>query len=122
MTTNLMNGKIIVGGDEIKTILIQCFKRDIKERIGSLRLLELVNLEINRLEAMGRLYRPLPVKRTEEVVASQFMPIMTNNGSPQVNQMKMAQPNQMKTNTFPALPSRGHIPSHPNIEPGRTRL
>jgi hypothetical protein len=51
MASNLMNGKINCGGnEEIRKILLRCFKKDLKERINVFHLLEAINNEIFRQE------------------------------------------------------------------------
>lgn len=56
MSSNLMNGKINSGpNEEIRKILSACFKKDLRERVSSIHLLDMVAKEIARLEGPAKL-------------------------------------------------------------------
>lgn len=53
MANNLTSGKIKnIQNDEIRKILCLCFKKNLKERIDSIGLAELVSIELNRLQSI----------------------------------------------------------------------
>lgn len=44
-----MAGRIACPNEDIRHILSLCFKRDLKERINTIQLLEMINTEIGKL-------------------------------------------------------------------------
>jgi hypothetical protein len=75
MSNNLMAGRIASGpNEEIRNMLSLCFKRDLKERINTFQLLEMINAEIVRLEGGPRVIRPQPPQgNTAKLVSSNSM-------------------------------------------------
>lgn len=90
MSNNLMAGRIACSNEDIRHILSLCFKRDLKERIGTVQLLEMINAEIMKLEGGLRVSRP-------QTVISQA-------GTPQTNPVRLV----ASTSMHPLEPLRNN--------------
>jgi hypothetical protein len=92
MSNNLMAGRISCPNEDVRHILTLCFKRDLKERVGTQQLLEMINAEIMKLEGgprAGRQPPPTPVRLAASSSMHPLEPLRNNN------------PRQMVASTLP---------------------
>jgi hypothetical protein len=127
MSNNLMAGRIASGNnEEIRKILAGCFKRDLKERLSPLQLLEAINKEITRQERAGLMrpqtVQPEPTNSTTKLMEqSGQLQLEGTRRSPRNNHMIASEfPSEKRENSRSQSPFQTRFVNQLNHDPRNT--